>query len=133
VDPALGTGGGLVTPDRVDQVRAGDHPVRPEGEHAEHGLLPGLPEGKLPVCASWDAPPRGHRAATAHPQRHPGRSAPFADPAVHLHRRSALRAIMFRDPRSDFGPATLVPLTLIRYRTLSTVQNERLPHIKTVL
>ena len=43
VDAVLGAGRRLVTPYRVDQLAARDHPVGPAREHAEHRELPRLP------------------------------------------------------------------------------------------
>ena len=45
VHAALGTGRGLLPPHGVDELIAGDDPVRPHGQHAQNGLLPGGPVG----------------------------------------------------------------------------------------
>ena len=49
VHPALGTGRGLLPPHGVDELIAGDDPVRPHGQHAQNGLLPGWAGRKLPA------------------------------------------------------------------------------------
>ncbi len=41
VHAALGTGRSVLAPYGIDELIAGYHPVRPHGEHAQNGLLPG--------------------------------------------------------------------------------------------
>ena len=50
VDAALGAGRRILPPDRVDELAAGDDPVRAHGQDAEDGLLPGLPHPQLLVA-----------------------------------------------------------------------------------
>ena len=64
VDAAFGAGGRLVSPDRVDQFAARDHPVRTGREHPEHRQLPRLASGLLPAV-----PPDRHRSENPYPQR----------------------------------------------------------------
>ena len=64
VDAALGAGRRLVSPDRVDQLAARDHPVGTGGEHPEHRQLPRLTCGLLPAVA-----PDRHRPEHSYPQR----------------------------------------------------------------
>jgi hypothetical protein len=49
VDPALGAGGRIVAPDRVDQFAPRNDPVGPHRQDGQDGLLPGLPHGQLLV------------------------------------------------------------------------------------
>ena len=83
VNAAFRAGRRLVSPDRVDQLAARDHPVRAGGEHPEDCQLPRLPGGMLPAV-----PPDRHRPENSHSQRHhrqppPPRRATSGVPLAH--------------------------------------------------
>ena len=95
VDAALGAGGRILPPDRVDELAAGDHPVGAHGEDAEHGLLPGLAHAQLLVAV-----PRRYRAEHADAQHHG-----FADlPSPHLLPPPPTRAEASSSRLPGFGP-----------------------------
>ena len=79
VDAALGAGGRILPPDRVDELAAGDHPVGAHGEDAEHGLLPGLAHPQLLMAV-----PCCYRTEHANAQHHGFADLPFFPPTQTL-------------------------------------------------
>ena len=78
VDTALGAGGRILSPDRVDEFAPGDHPVRAHREDAEDGLLPGLTHMQFIVAV-----PCRYRAEHADAQHHGFADLPFVTVAPH--------------------------------------------------